>query len=471
MKKLISTLLCVCVFLVSLSSLAMASFAQSLVITEVIEDSFIVDVKGEANLNISDTYPQSYYLPRGDYDIHYDAYSQLDDAQKLMYLYVLANPGKLSIEMSFPDGVFAYSNFVQSYFTEVMNALCTDCPDIFYYAGYSIAGGTLYSNGNYIKKLNYNISVYDSSLYTSSNITGYYNALMSAVPNVPVDLSNRYNFVLSLHDYLADSIYYPDLNSSDYVMSAHDAYGALIEGRAVCQGYSDAFKLICDYYNIPAVCISGTSDGYGHMWNGVQMEDGKWYFIDITWDDQGKYGTYYDFFLVGTSTRDTYFGGEKFSESHVNDSDLCLPNLEYSSTAYDRNQDMFTLFKGTYNSRFNEEISYLSVCVFDLKKTEIFFNGIYTGITPDQGAMFQIVYGDDSGRIYTVIVVGDPDGDGYLTRFDYNSATDIAISNDREVNDINSAACDVNGDGYVDALDLAMLHCGSAGLVDEYTLE
>ena len=471
MKKLISTFLCVCFLLVSLSGYALAAHTQSLVITETIEDSWIVDVKGDNAPVISDMSSPRFYYPDEGYDNHYDAFSQLDVAQKIMYIAILSNPGKLSFEIEFPDGVFAYSNFTQEYFTELMDVVCTDCPDIFYYAGYSIGGGNLYSGGKYVQSISYNVGVYDASLYTSQNLPGYYNSLVQAVENVPVDLSNRYNFILSLHDYLADTVYYPDLNSSDYVMSAHDAYGALVEGRAVCQGYSDAVKLICDYYHIPAVCISGTADGGGHMWNAIQMEDGKWYFIDLTWDDQGTNRIYYDFFLVGTDSTNTYFGGRKFSAQHVNDPDLCLPNLNYSSTAYDRNQDMFTLFKGTYNSRFDEPARFLYLSVFDFKSNDIYFNGMSTGLTPDQGATFEIIDSSGNSTEYTIVIVGDPDSDGYLTRNDYDVAADIAISNDRVVNDAEAAASDINGDGYVDALDLALLHCGENGLVDEYILE
>ena len=140
-------------------------------------------------------------------------------------------------------------------------------------------------------------------------------------------------------------------------MSAHDAYGALVEGRAVCQGYSDAVKIICDYYGIPCVCISGTSDGGGHMWNAIQMEDGKWYFVDLTWDDQES-SIYYDFFLIGSDTRDTYFGGYKFYESHVNDPVLVLPNLQYAITAYNKTQNHNTLSSGDNSAR-NSDLTFL----------------------------------------------------------------------------------------------------------------
>ncbi|MBO5896472.1 MAG: hypothetical protein J6Q83_04165 [Clostridia bacterium] len=461
MKKSFSLILCLSVLMLSLSTISLAAHENSLIITETVEDSWIVDVTGEALPEISDSADKKYYLQGQEYALHYDAYSQLDQAQKVMYDAVVENVGKLSFTINFADGVFAYSNFNQGYFTELMNALCTDRPDVFYYAGYSIGNGKLHSNGKYIKSMTYNVGVYDTSYYTSSNLPGYYNALMSKVNSLAsagtFNMTNRYNFIKSVHDYLAGTVYYPDLNSSDYKMSAHDAYGALVEGRAVCQGYSDAVKLICDYYGIPCVCISGTSDGVGHMWNAIQMEDGKWYFVDLTWDDQGSYGIYYDFFLVGSKSTNTYFGGKQFSVEHVNDADLCLPNLQYATTAYNRTQNHNTLFMGTYNSRYDADFGYLYLSVFDYLKTPVFYNGMSSDASPVQGNSFTV---NDNGtsRVITSIIVGDPNGDGRLNASDYRITKNRLLSADNSVYDSESAACDVNGDGVVDALDLAQLH-------------
>lgn len=468
MKRAICFFLCLILITVSLGTVSLAVHENSLLITERIEDSWIVDVKGENMPDISDFADKKFYLQGEEYALHYDAYSQLDRAQKIMYNAIVNNPGKLSITINFSDGVFAYSNFTKEYFTELMNAVCTDRPDIFYYAGYGISEAYLYNNRNYISEITYECGVYDESIYTSSNLPGYYNALMAKIPQVPVDLTNRYSFIVSIREYIADTVYYPDLNTSDYVMSAHDAYGALIEGRAVCQGYSDAVKLICDYYNIPCVCISGTSGNAGHMWNAIQMEDGIWYLMDLTWDDQAS-RLFDDFFLVGTQSTNTYFGGLKFCEEHINDADLALPNLQYAATKY-TNTNHFTGFKGTYNSYFNNTTEYLSLSVFDYLKTPVYYNGICEITTPYQGYEFNFESGSGENVKGTIIVVGDPDGDDELTDNDYDIAKDYLLNNDNEADDVTSAACDVNCDGYVDALDLALLNRGKSGVNTKYNL-
>ncbi len=64
-----------------------------------------------------------------------------------------------------------------------------------------------------------------------------------------------------------------------------DPYGALIDGQAICMGYTTTFKLFMDMVGIPCGIIDSTDDeGDEHAWNIVQL-DGSWYYVDTTWDD------------------------------------------------------------------------------------------------------------------------------------------------------------------------------------------
>ena len=473
MKKLISLVLSLIIILSCCSTIVSSAYEESLTFDTYIEGSWIVDVTG--NCEISSSAPRYYYQINGDeYVLGYSCYDYLDDAQKYVYDAVVANVGKLSFTINLPNNLFAYADFTKQYLDEIMYAICTDRPDIFYYAGHSISGGTLHSNGEYLRTLNYNVLSYDSSYYTSSNVQGYYNALMSAVAQVPVDLSNRYNFIKSIHDYLADTVYYPDLNSSDYQMSAHDAYGALVEGRAVCQGYSDGIKLLCDYYNIPCVCISGTSNGGGHMWNAVQMDDGKWYFIDCTWDDQ-KSRTYYDFFLVGSQSTNTYFGGLRFSDEHVNDENISmpLPLLDYATIAYNRNQNHNTGFDATYNSVSDSATNTLYLSFFDAGKSNVYYNGVYVDVTDFINNTSFIAPSGNSGsnEEWTLVILGDCNSDEVFDSQDYSAAVNIALLDDNSADTINEKACDINVDGYVDALDISLIARAVTGVNTKFVLE
>lgn len=59
------------------------------------------------------------------------------------------------------------------------------------------------------------------------------------------------------------------------------AYSALVDGKAVCAGYSRLFRSMCAECGIEAVCVDGMKDGVPHEWNKVLI-NGKWHKIDVT---------------------------------------------------------------------------------------------------------------------------------------------------------------------------------------------
>lgn len=97
-------------------------------------------------------------------------------------------------------------------------------------------------------------------------------------------LKSRYEKELFFHDWLCQNVKYSD----DGTENVFTAYGALINGVAVCEGYSRAMQLLCDSVGIPCTVVYGSSRGIGHMWNIINPGDG-WYHLDVTWDDDEKY--------------------------------------------------------------------------------------------------------------------------------------------------------------------------------------
>lgn len=133
-----------------------------------------------------------------------------------------------------------------------------------------------------------------------------------------VDTSNRYNTVRSVHDYLCRQITY------GYGIRPYSAYDALVTGQCVCEGYAKAFKILMDKYGIPCVLVRGNADNGvtvgGHMWNYVQMEDGQWYGVDVTWGDTDYNDWISDeYFLQGSNVfnRDHYPDGSITEEGYV----------------------------------------------------------------------------------------------------------------------------------------------------------
>lgn len=121
------------------------------------------------------------------------------------------------------------------------------------------------------------------------------------VSSVTKNGDDRYTKLKAVHNYLAETnVYSRDVSNA----LSHTPYSALITGDShdpVCDGYSGALKMLCDKLNIPCVLVISVTNDPGHMWNNVQMDDGKWYNIDLTWNDTGAENNAY--FLVGQKTQ------------------------------------------------------------------------------------------------------------------------------------------------------------------------
>lgn len=97
---------------------------------------------------------------------------------------------------------------------------------------------------------------------------------------------DAYGIVCAVNDYLCDTIVYP--SQEPYAADSHTAYSAFKKGSAVCDGYSRAAKMLLNEFGIECDMEVGTcTNGGGHAWNLVKMDDGKWYQMDVTWNDGG----------------------------------------------------------------------------------------------------------------------------------------------------------------------------------------
>lgn len=105
-----------------------------------------------------------------------------------------------------------------------------------------------------------------------------------------------YDIELAAHDWIAQRITYNHSAASDPDSHplAFTAYGALVEGSAVCEGYAKAMKLLLNSAGIHCITVTGTLSNQGHMWNMVKV-GGKWYNVDVTSDD-GTAGLYHHYF-------------------------------------------------------------------------------------------------------------------------------------------------------------------------------
>ena len=159
--------------------------------------------------------------------------------------------------------------------------------------------------------------------------TDYYSDIRSELNLTDEELSrleqkitgtNRYEVVKRAYEEVIRLVVYP----TDDRMAYHTITGGLLEKyshKGVCDCYARLFKLLCQKKGIACILVPGGSDmidgevQMDHIWNYVQMEDGKWYLVDCTWDDLGTSTPRMTHFLAGYQTPGLY--SETVGQNHL----------------------------------------------------------------------------------------------------------------------------------------------------------
>ena len=130
------------------------------------------------------------------------------------------------------------------------------------------------------------------------------------LPQLALDGKTTYQKAAAIYDWIAKNVRYDyeNLDDGDYMLK-YTAYAAAIDKKAVCQGYANLFYRLANSAGIDCRIITGRGNsGIGwmdHAWNIVQMDDGKYYCVDVTWDEGRSSHSY---FLKGLT---------EFSKNHV----------------------------------------------------------------------------------------------------------------------------------------------------------
>lgn len=121
---------------------------------------------------------------------------------------------------------------------------------------------------------------------------------------------------LALHDRMLEKCRYHTKagETHDFTTYPHafTAVGALVEGQAVCEGYSRGMQLLLQRAGIDCTLVTGTNEkNEPHMWNLVTI-NGRNYHLDPTWND------------VNERVRHTFFNitTEDITRTHTIDADI-----------------------------------------------------------------------------------------------------------------------------------------------------
>jgi len=246
-------------------------------------------------------------------DVLHPAYDTLNDQQKEAY-------GSLEEGVKAFDEKIAMSGITVEEGNIMRDAFCSDHPEYFWFK-------TSYTMYYYTDTGM--VSEFRADALDKVSIQSQKASLDSVVSGFTPTGSTYADKVRSIHDWIILKTSYDKITEN-----SGNVYGTLVEGKARCEGYSYTMNYICLKYGIPCVYLSGTVKGYdeGHAWNILEMDNGKWYYVDATWDDpRCPIDVEYDYFLIGSSTNTPY---GPFETSRTVDNDY---GITASVTAYGYN--------------------------------------------------------------------------------------------------------------------------------------
>ncbi len=248
-------------------------------------------------------------------------YSQLNGVQK--NIYILLDNAVFNMQSGYISlGKTAQSDIVKAYF-----ALRNDRPEYFWIPmSYSLrTKGELQE-----------ICLAKTSsewLYTEAERKENEGKILAFLTEFDQNLTGtetEFERELLAHDILADLIEYDHENINNYENnpSAWDITGGIIDGLAVCEGYSKSMQLLAFFSGLNCATVTGIANE-PHMWNVISINN-SWYHLDLTADDSDNNGYHFYFnvtteYILKSREIDSEFDAA-IAVNSENRSNIFLPN-------------------------------------------------------------------------------------------------------------------------------------------------
>lgn len=233
-----------------------------------------------------------FYLPTGalaaeqaEYS-DYLWYSQLDtEGARLAYNHLVQALETLEDEVYFP----ASTGCTEADIRAAFDGISKDLPEYFYVLHFGVrevedGSGCL---ANFYWGLNTSYASKEEVAKAKHEVESKIDAFLLGVPS---DVQTDYDKALYTHDYLAKNITY------GWEGDHQTIYGALVEGKSVCAGYSNAYTVLMRRLGVKTWHITGYGNGARHSWN-VSWINGECVYTDVTWDDLNP-GVRYKYFNI-----------------------------------------------------------------------------------------------------------------------------------------------------------------------------
>lgn len=206
-------------------------------------------------------------------------YTNITDQQKQIYSSIALGVSKFEKTITVKNYKVIDNNTSYSDVSDAIEAFFEDHPEVFYL-------DFNYQLNNIKSPISNRLEIVLNYTDDINTIKMQINNIDSKIRDITSDLSNLNQFdkELAVHDRLGKMTVYYNYTSDDNIPQAcHTAYGALIENKAVCDGFTKALQLLLDRESIESIFVSGKTDNKAHAWNLVKIDD-NWYHLDLTSD-------------------------------------------------------------------------------------------------------------------------------------------------------------------------------------------
>ena len=259
-------------------------------------------------------------------------YDKLNDYEKLIYKAFESNKEnmkegtyKINLGTSFSN-ILSKQNGQEElgkYYQSAIEAYTYDNPDVFYLSPNKMYLNIETTTKGQNKTYNVYINNGEEANYLNEEFSNKQdiNLALEKIEAIRKQIihnktGNDYEDIKMVHDYLVENIEY---DTSLQEKNIYNIYGALINGKCVCEGYARAFKYLLDGLGIESTMVIGkginsSGQSENHAWNYVKLEN-NWYAVDCTWDDPVIIGGGY----MGNSSKYRYFlkGKEDMEKDHT----------------------------------------------------------------------------------------------------------------------------------------------------------
>ena len=371
------------------------------------------DDSGYTSVTASESVDCEYYESNGDITFGYD--SLYTDSQKDCYKSIGEAVYRVSEETNeygfYPVGKVTVSdkNFSEKDMDITIKAYTMDHPEVFWITN-------RYTYGSAGSQAVIQLYSYVGGVECRQRISKLNETIESIVTNIPSGLK-AYHLEKYIHNTVLENCSYANgVTTSEDGWEEFTAYGALVNGSAVCEGYAHAMCLLLNKVGIDCYYANGYGENSAHMWNTVKI-DGNWYHLDATWDDNEN--AFFNYFNLND---------EQIQADHIISPDI--DEIKDNESM----DDVYNLFLPECNSDSANYFVVESTYIYDFEEVKDIMVNDLVQSAENEDEMFTIKF--DSGLDFNDSMDVMFNTEPYYM-FDYIKDANMQLDSEHQINDSN----------------------------------